>query len=318
MSYYLGIDTSNYTTSAAVFDSKACKIFHQKKLLPVKAGTLGLKQSDAVFAHVKQLPQIVEGLFLAIRQEAAESIHGVGVSARPRDVENSYMPCFLVGELAARTTAAVLGIPSYDFSHQNGHIAAALYSAGKLELIQQEFIAFHFSGGTTECVHVRPDKERVFQAEIVSQSLDLKCGQAIDRVGQLLGLSFPAGKELDALSLQSEKEFSIKTTFRGKDCCISGLENQCRKMLDSGEKRENIARYCIEYVCAVADKMAENAQKDFPGLEMVFSGGVMSNTIIREKLTTKYGCYFAQPEFSADNAAGTAILAAVKDGADVK
>lgn len=314
MPLYLGIDTSNYTTSIAVFDCSNKKITHQKKLLPVKEGTLGLKQSDAVFAHIKQLPQIVEGLFLVIHKETDGVLTAVGVSARPRDIEGSYMPCFLVGGLVASTIAAVSNIPKYDFSHQCGHIAAALYSSGHLDLIDKEFIAFHFSGGTTECIHVTPDTTQVFNVEIISQSLDLKCGQVIDRVGQMLGLSFPAGKELDALSLRSNRDYKIKPTFRDKNCCISGLENQCQKMLDLGEKKEDIAKYCIKYICEVVQQMTQNISEEFPGLPIVFSGGVMSNTIIREEITAKYQGYFAEPEFSADNAAGTAILAAVKDG----
>ena len=210
MSYYLGIDTSNYTTSAAVFDSGTGKVVHRKKLLPVAEGSLGLKQSDAVFAHVKQLPQILEELFFAL---PSISLAAVGVSARPRNAADSYMPCFLTGKLAASAICSANRLPLYEFSHQCGHIAAALYSAGKLDLMQKEFIAFHFSGGTTECVHVAPDKQTVFGTEILYHSLDLKCGQAIDRVGGMLGLPFPAGKELDRLSLQADKRFPVKVTF---------------------------------------------------------------------------------------------------------
>ena len=171
MPYYLGIDTSNYTTSAAVFDSQTGQVIHRKKLLPVAKGSLGLKQSDAVFAHVKQLPQILEELFFDL---PPVSLAAVGVSARPRNQEDSYMPCFLTGKLAASAICSVNRIPMYEFSHQCGHIAAALYSAGRLDLVGQEFIAFHFSGGTTECVHVRPGNETVFDTEIIYHSLDLK------------------------------------------------------------------------------------------------------------------------------------------------
>ena len=124
----LGIDTSNYTTSAAIFDEEKCEIIQQKKLLPVKEGELGLRQSDAVFAHVKQLGDIVEELF----SEEKYNITAVGVSTRPRDIEGSYMPCFLVGDMVTKTVSSVLGVPRYEFSHQQGHIAAALFSAGKL------------------------------------------------------------------------------------------------------------------------------------------------------------------------------------------
>ena len=317
MALYLGFDTSNYTTSAAVYDSDARRVIHRKQLLCVRSGALGLKQSDAVFAHVKQLPQILEGLFFAVRQELSAPIAAVGASVRPRSQEGSYMPCFLVGELAARSVAATQGVPFYPLSHQNGHNAAALYSAGRLDLIGQEFIAFHLSGGTTECVHVTPDEQEVFSAQVLSQSMDLKCGQAIDRVGAMLGLSFPAGKELDALSLKSEKKFSIRTTFRDGNCCISGLENQCARMVREGALPEDVARYCIEYVCAVVRQMALDAREALPGRPLIFSGGVMSNSLIRQRLTEELGGFFAQPEFSADNAAGIAVLTAQRSGCRV-
>ena len=311
MSYYLGIDTSNYTTSAAIFNSETGKVVHRKKLLPVSQGSLGLKQSDAVFAHVKQLPQILEELFFTMPKL---SLSAVGVSARPRNAEDSYMPCFLTGKLAASAISSSQRIPMSEFSHQCGHIAAALYSAGRLDLIGKEFIAFHFSGGTTECVHVTPDEEHIFRTELVYHSLDLKCGQAIDRVGGMLGLSFPAGKEMDALSHNAGKRFKAKVTFKDGNCCVSGLQNQCEKLWKSGESRENVARFCIDTVGAIVAQMAQNAQRDFPGLPLIFSGGVMSNSLIREKITKEYNGIFAEPEFSADNAAGTSILTAVRNG----
>lgn len=137
----------------------------------------------------------------------------MGVSVRPRNQEDSYMPCFLTGKLAASAICSVNRIPMYEFSHQCGHIAAALYSAGRLDLVGQEFIAFHFSGGTTECVHVRPGNETVFDTEILYHSLDLKCGQAIDRVGGMLGLSFPAGKGVGCPFLKCRQAFPGQNYF---------------------------------------------------------------------------------------------------------
>lgn len=185
----LGIDTSNYTTSAARLEKG--EIFQSKKLLPVKPGQLGLRQSDAVFHHVQQLPDRLEEVL-----QGAPPIRAIGVSDRPRAQEGSYMPCFTVGVGTARALAAAAGAPLYRFSHQAGHIAAALYSAGQLALLEEQFLAFHVSGGTTEAVLVTPDKDEILHAEIVASSLDLKGGQAVDRAGVLLGLSFPPGQSL--------------------------------------------------------------------------------------------------------------------------
>lgn len=311
MALFAGFDTSNYTTSVALFDSDSGSLRQRKRLLPVKQGSLGLKQSDAVFAHVKQLPQLIEELY----QEQTEPLAAVGVSTQPRSQEGSYMPCFLVGELVAQMAASLGHCPRYNFSHQQGHIAAALYSCGQLGLLRREFIAFHFSGGTTECVLVQPDAENIFSAQIVAQSLDLKCGQVIDRVGGMLGLPFPAGKDLDLLSQQSTKHYRVRPTMKGDDVCVSGLENQCRKLVEAGTAPEDVARFCLENVSAIVEALVQRLQERYPGLPLVFSGGVLSNSLIRQRVGERFGGHFAAPELSSDNAAGIAVLAAAKAGA---
>lgn len=305
MAWFLGLDTSNYTTSAALYSGTDHPVLQSKLLLPVKDGALGLRQSDAVFSHVKQLGDRISEVMAQI----GEPLSGVGVSVRPRDAEGSYMPCFLVGELAAQTVSAACRIPVARVSHQSGHIMAALYSSGQLPLAGQEFAAFHLSGGTTECLFVRPDAKRVFSVELVARSLDLKAGQAVDRVGLLLGLPFPAGCFLEELALQSQRRFHVKPSFKGMDCSLSGVENRCEKMLADGEPPCDIARFCIESILAVVDHMTAQVKAAFGPVPVVYSGGVMSNTIIRERITAKYGGFFAEPAYSSDNAAGVAILA---------
>lgn len=306
MSAFLGIDTSNYTTSAALFDSEANTIIQSKKLLPVKAGELGLRQSDAVFAHVKQLGDMVQNVF----DEYREEITAIGVSTRPRDIDGSYMPCFLVGEMAANCLGAALKAPVLPFAHQQGHVAAALYSAGRLDLFRERFIAFHLSGGTTEALLVEPSAERIIRCTKIGGSMDLKAGQAVDRIGVMLGLPFPAGKYLEELALKSDRKFKIKPVMKGTECCLSGVENKCRKMLENGEKPEDIALFCLKSVEAALCGMTDTTLSEYGKLPLVYAGGVMSNCIIRNTIENKYGGIFAKPEFSSDNAAGIAVLAA--------
>lgn len=304
----LGIDTSNYTTSVCVYDSVTGEVVQKKLLLPVRQGEKGLRQSDAVFHHTARLYPLVEELFA----EFGGEIDAIGVSEKPRDAEGSYMPCFLVGVNVARSIGAVTGKPVYGFSHQAGHIAAALYSSAKMNLINEKFIAFHVSGGTSEMLLVSSDSERAFDVKIIGETLDLNCGQAVDRAGVMMGLSFPCGKELEKLALKSTEKYNPKVCVNGGNCSLSGLENQCRKMLDGGESKENVARYCLDFICKTLEKMTEYSINEYGKLPLVFAGGVMSNSIIREKIQSRFGASFAQPEFSCDNAAGVAILAALK------
>lgn len=307
MSRFLGIDTSNYTTSAAIYDMESGEITQSKKLLPVKTGEKGLRQSEAVFHHTVQLPEILAGLDIS-------GVSGIGVSTKPRNAEGSYMPCFLCGEGTARMLGQALDVPVYCTSHQVGHILAALYSADALSWINQRFLAFHVSGGTTDCVLCEPDDELLVKITPVSSSLDLKAGQLVDRVGLMLGLSFPCGIALEQLAMQSDREFRYKPTMKNLDCCLSGLENQCAKALQNGESPADIARRCLFAISDVLLEMTKRVIAETGELPVVYAGGVMSDLLIQDRLRCVKHAVFAKPAFSCDNAAGTAIYAAMRNG----
>ncbi len=300
----LGIDTSNYTTSVSLYDGERI-IRNSKKLLPVKDGARGLRQSDAVFHHTNQLADVFD--------DATEGFNGrigaIAVSSRPRDVDGSYMPCFTVGVNAARLLSSALSVPLYTVSHQAGHIAAALYSAGKLNLTDGRFIAFHVSGGTTEALLVEKGSEYPFDISIIAKTLDLNAGQLVDRVGVMLGLHFPCGAELERLALKYGGTVTARAALKGADCCLSGVENICARMIADGEPPEKVAYACIMNIRQTLDGMCAVLTGKYGSLPLVFAGGVMSNSLIRKYFVAKYGAYFAEPEYSGDNAAGVAILA---------
>lgn len=305
---YLGFDTSNYTTSVAAYFPQESKVVQQKLLLPVKSGEKGLRQSDAVFYHTVQLKPVFEKLM----ENSEISVEGVCVSARPCLREGSYMPCFLVGKTVAYCAARSSNVPFFETSHQHGHIVAALFSAKRLDLLKEEFVAFHLSGGTTEALLVSPDEKEIISVRRIASSLDLKAGQAVDRVGLMLNLSFPCGKELDKLASKSEKKYKIKASMKGLDCSLSGIENKAERLVESGEKSEVVARFCIESVSAALEEMTKGILKKYGNLPLVYSGGVMSNSIISKRFKEKYNAIFAKPEFSCDNAAGVAIIGYLK------
>ena len=296
----LGLDTSNYTTSVALFDGETG--VNLGRLLEVRPGELGLRQSDALFQHVKQLPGLLEEL---MREE--QDIQAVGVSTRPRAVEGSYMPCFLAGESQGRGIAAALGVPFYAHSHQQGHLAAAAWSAGRLDLLSAPFLAWHLSGGTTELLLVRPEGSSV-TAEIIGGTSDLSAGQLIDRTGVLLGLPFPAGKALDGLYAQADACYEPRVKLKDFTFSLSGMENQVKALAEEGEKPANIARFAIDAVSNVVWRATQEAQRRYPGLPVLCSGGVASNSQLRTGLTDLCGAIFAEPQYSTDNAMGTAIL----------
>ena len=299
----LGFDTSNYTTSAAVFGGGTAE--NRGKLLTVPEGALGLRQSEALFQHVKRLHLMVEQLRAG---GVMDRIAAVGASTRPREVEGSYMPCFLVGEGEGRALAAALDVPFYPCSHQQGHIAAAAWSAGREDLLDKPHLAWHLSGGTTELLRVEPEGHTV-RAEVVGGTSDIAAGQLVDRAGVLLGLPFPAGKALDALYPEADDTSFFRVKLNDLTFSLSGMENKVKELLEQGKKPANIARFTIDTMMDVLLRATREAQKRWPGLPVLCSGGVASNRQIRAALERVCGAVFAQPQYATDNALGVAILA---------
>lgn len=296
----IGIDTSNYTTSIAFFDG--VDGVNCSKLLPVQKGQLGLRQSDAVFSHIKSLPELSGRLFCNVN----EQITAIGVSTRPRAVEGSYMPCFMVGLSHGKLLSDLLHFPMYEVSHQQGHVAASLWSAGRLDLMDKAHLAWHLSGGTTELLLVEPEGKNV-KCTRIGGTTDISAGQLIDRTGVMLELPFPAGKHVDALSQQSATQDLFKVKCPEMEFSFSGVQNKVEQY-HLTHSHEDTAGFALRCICHAVYQATCNALKAYPGLEVVFSGGVASNSMLREKLKP-LNPVFSKPEFSTDNAMGVAVLA---------
>ncbi len=307
----LGIDTSNYTCSACVLDSYSGEVYQAKLPIPVKRGKRGVRQSDAVFHHTMLLPRVMEQL-----GDICHDVSVIGVSDRPSCRENSYMPCFMVGLSTAKSLSIVNDIPYFATTHQTGHILAAMYSCKKLGWLSdnKRFLAFHVSGGTTDMLLCDCGGENVIDIRRIGGSMDLKAGQAIDRCGVMLGLDFPCGAQLERLANRCDEKIKIKPSVKELDCSLSGIENKCRQLFKSGTDKEYIATYCIKSVEAAICVLTQNAIDKYGSLPIIYAGGVMSNKIIAKSISERFDAHFASPEFSCDNAVGTAVYAAFKKG----
>lgn len=305
---YFGIDTSNYTTSAAAVTA-AGEVFCAKRVLAVPEGSRGMRQSDALFCHTRDLSEIVEEVLAKVRQVHGD-VHllGVGVSDAPRRVEGSYMPCFLAGVNAAACAAALSSVPLCRFSHQEGHIEAARFGAAKegRSFEEKEFYAFHLSGGTTEFLKVREEEDGRYVSTLLAEALDLTCGQLIDRCGVKLGLSFPAGKELETLAAKSDRVFPVKIPKKEGGINLSGFENKFDQMLAAGETKEDLAKFIF---CVTEEAVRTLLSFVEEGAPVLFSGGVTSSYLLKDALKGE-NHFFAPPAFTADNAIGTALLCA--------
>ena len=314
-SLFLGIDTSNYTTSAAIADGEGTILLNRKIPLPVREGERGLRQSDAVFHHTKNLPDAARAVREFLESAEDAEIAALGVSSVPRDAEGSYMPCFLAGLAAAEMTASALGVPLYRFSHQAGHVMAAVNSvcqngvSDREDFLGEPFLAFHVSGGTTDLLLVEPDADKVFRIRQIGGSKDINGGQAIDRTGVRMGLAFPCGAEMDraALTFAGKLPFA-KISVEGEACCLSGLENKAAELFESSGDAALVSAFTLDFIGRTLSAMTDNARREFGDLPVLYAGGVMSSLYIRRMLGEKGA--FADPVYSSDNAAGTACLAA--------
>lgn len=298
----IGIDTSNYTTSVAFFDGE--KGVNCSQLLPVKSGELGLRQSDAVFAHIKSLPELTGRLFSHIQPEM---IRAVGISTRPRAVDGSYMPCFMVGYSHAKLLSDALKVPLVEVSHQQGHVAASLWSAGRLGLMDVAHLAWHLSGGTTELLLVEPDGKNV-RCTRIGGTTDISAGQLIDRTGVMLELPFPAGKHLDALSQTAQMHEVFKVKCPDMEFSLSGVQNKVEQFHKAHLQPQETAGYALRCLAGAVRQATVNALDRYPGLPVVFSGGVASNSLLRG-FVEDLNPIFAEPQYSTDNAMGVAVLA---------
>ena len=301
----LGIDTSCYTTSVACFDRTGV-LYDGRTLLPVHKGDRGLRQSEGVFLHTRQLPPLVEEAFSAV---SPADVAAVACSRSPVDREDSYMPVFLTGLGVARTLAASLQVPLFSLDHQSGHIRAALI--GNEGLMEKPFYAVHLSGGTTDLLSVQRNAPGAFAIEPLGRSEDLHAGQLVDRVGVLLKCGFPSGKEMEALARQATaRDVRIPSSVRGLTCSLSGAETAARRALDEGRPTAEVAYGIYDLLARTLTKLLTNAARQQGERPVLLCGGVASSLLLRELLRARceLPLFFGESRYSSDNAVGIAAL----------
>lgn len=315
----LGIDTSNYTTSVAAASEDDGITLDLRQVLPVQKGNRGLRQSDALFGHVKNLPHLIEQMSSHF---PGNMIDAIGVSTAPRPQPESYMPVFRAGIGAARMLSAALDVPLYEYSHQEGHIRAALigHETKRRQIGHDPFLAVHFSGGTSEIVTAQVNEKTAgYRCDIVGTSPDLHAGQLIDRIGVRLGLDFPAGKQMEALACQAvKKNIKFPSSLSNGNFHFSGLENAAAAALEEGESPAEVSFALFETIGRTLGRAVVRILDQHPMPAVVFSGGVMANRIIcrtvekrvrSNKRHNHTALIFADAHNATDNAQGIALMA---------
>ena len=303
----LGLDTSNYRTSLALVTPEGEILLNERRLLPVPAGERGLRQSDAVFAHLRALV----GMEDSLRERAEVKIRAVAASVRPRDPEDSYMPVFQVGQTVGRTLAGTMGVPFFPTTHQRGHLAAA--ALGSSLDPERPYLAIHLSGGTTDLLYLEGEK-----LIPLGGCLDLHAGQLVDRAGVAMGLSFPAGPELETLAEAGKSSGELSCSLEKGDlhCHLSGAESQVQRWIREGRKdQEDIAREIYDLLARTLARMLRAGAKKTGAEQALVTGGVAASRLLRRLLTERMRkgpggpeLVFGSPALSGDNAVGTALI----------
>lgn len=290
----LGIDTSCYTSSMVVMEDDRV-LFEARKLLTVKKGTVGLRQADAFFQHVHNLPVLYKSLN---EQIDLSSIQQVVVSDRPRPLEGSYMPVFTAGMRFAEVVGLSLNIPVKYLSHQENHLYACLLE----HPIADAFIGVHISGGTSEILSVDENNH----IEIIGETLDLSFGKLIDRMGVYMGLDFPCGKAMDGL--ESHECYPLKYALKGNDFNLSGVETKLKSFYDQDADIEKVAYTLFNYLAGLLIKVLDKVLLETGYHNIIMSGGVSANSVMRSRLQSYYGnkIKFTSIAYATDHAIGNA------------
>ena len=312
---YLGIDTSCYTTSLFFMDREGHAAAETRRILKVKPGGCGLQQSEMLYQHTRNRPELME--------EAARghsfTVRGIGVSARPRPREDSYMPAFLAGLGFARSLAALYGIPLWQISHQENHLEAALWSANGPDA--DRFLFLHASGGTTDLL-LAEKENAAYRLTEIGGSLDLHAGQFVDRVGVALGLGFPAGPALEQLAEQHTEIPEIPVSVHKTKVSLSG---PCTWVLRAIEKAKpeteqspiaaaNLAAGVQWGLAETFVRMIRNGAAEHHVKHVILAGGVCANRWIRNHIVEKLAkrgirVWMPDNRYSGDNASGCAAYA---------
>jgi len=299
----LGVDTSCYRTSLALADGQEI-LGEAGRLLDVPTGERGLRQSEALFQHVKRLPELLE----ALMARAPRPVGAVAVSVKPRPAADSYMPVFTAGASVARSVASALRVPLIETTHQQGHVRAALVGC---DLQSSDFLAVHLSGGTTEILRVGGN----LHIGLMGGTSDISAGQLVDRVGVALGLPFPAGPHLEAFAVRGEARSSLPVSVSGLHCSLSGAEAALYRLIQSGAEAENVAAEVYSLIARTLARLISQAASQTGLRDALLAGGVASSALLRallpdrlKRLNGNVRLHWARPELSGDNAVGVALI----------
>lgn len=278
--YILAIETSCDETSVAVLKNKtellsniiASQINSHKRFG-------GVVPEVASRHHVEVITDCIDQA-LTQANIKAKQLTAVAVTQGP-----GLVGALLVGIAAAKAFAWANNLPVLPINHMAGHLMAAQSQ----QELRYPLLALLVSGGHTELVYV----EKAGDYRIIGETRDDAVGEAYDKVGRVMGLSYPAGREIDRLAQNGQDKYHFPRAMIKEnhlEFSFSGLKSAfINRYHQAKQKGESLARedLCASFQAAVLDILlakTKQALKDYPASMFVLAGGVAANQGLRQRL----------------------------------
>ena len=277
----LAIESSCDETSVAVVENGE-KILSNIVASQIKSHKRfgGVVPEVASRHHVEQITICIEEA-LAEADVSAKDLNAVAVTYGP-----GLVGALLIGLSAAKAFAWANGLPLLPINHMAGHI----YAARLVEPLEFPLMALLVSGGHTELVYMEEDGS----FEIIGETRDDAAGEAYDKVGRVLGLTYPSGKEIDELAHQGEDTYDFPRAMIKEDnfdFSFSGLKSAFINLTHNAEQRgeeldrKNLAASFQASVVEVLVTKTIKACKAYPVKQLIVAGGVAANQGLRETMS---------------------------------
>ena len=309
--YILAVESSCDETSVAVLKN-------EKELLSniIASQVESHKRFGGVVPEVASRHH-VEVVTLCIKDALSEA----GITAEQLDaVAVTYGPglvgALLVGMAAAKAFAWAHGLPLIPVNHMAGHLMAAR----EVQELEYPLLALLVSGGHTELVYVsEPGNYR-----IVGETRDDAVGEAYDKVGRVMGLTYPAGREIDELAHKGKDVYDFPRAMIKEDhleFSFSGLKSAFINLHHNAEQKGDVLikeDLCASFQAAVLDILLAKTKKAlerYPVKTLVVAGGVAANQGLRERLAeeiTDVDVFIPPLRLCGDNAGMIALAAAIE------
>lgn len=275
--------------------------------------------------HIEKINQVIEEA-LRTAEVTLQDIDAIGVTYGP-----GLVGALLVGVAEAKAISFASDIPLVGVHHIEGHISANYIENKELE---PEFMCLVVSGGHTHLVNVKD----YGSYEIIGRTRDDAAGEAFDKVARAIGLGYPGGPKIDALSKQGNENaiaFPRAHVAEGRyDFSFSGLKSSVLNYINTSQmsgKEINKADIAASFQKAVIDVLVNNAMKaaeEYHVKKFAIAGGVASNSSLRNAMKAacmERGIQFFHPSpiFCTDNAAMIGCAAyyeyikGIRDGMDL-